>query len=93
MSSRLVMCFGRAIRKRLLSQFVSNFVDRQRLAEIVALNLVALMRSQERHLRLVFDAFGNHLEIQTFRHADDGGCDRRIVSIDGDIPDKASGQF
>jgi hypothetical protein len=48
------------------SQLVGNFVNRQRLAEIVALNVVTLMCLEECQLRFVFDAFGNHLKVQLF---------------------------
>jgi hypothetical protein len=47
-----------------------------------------MMRAQKRHLRIILDAFGNHSEIQAFRHADDCSCDRGIVSLDCDISNK-----
>src|ERR1039457_3204618 len=75
------------------TQFVANLVHRQRLAEVVALNFVALMCPKECHLRFVFDALGNHLEMQAPCHADDCGCDRRIVRLYTDIPDKRAVDF
>jgi ATP-dependent DNA ligase len=44
------------------SQLVRNVADRQRLAEKVALNFIAMMCPEERQLRFVFDTFGNYLE-------------------------------
>jgi len=75
------------------SQFVGNPINRQGLAEVVALNLVTLMCPQECHLRFVFDAFGNHLEIQAFCHADDCGSDRPVIGIHSDISDKRAVDF
>jgi hypothetical protein len=54
------------------SQFLRNFVNRQRLAEVVALNFVAMMRPQECHLRFVFDPFGNHLQFEAVITASSG---------------------
>ena len=45
------------------SQFVSNGVNCQWLAEVVSLNLVTMMSPKERHLRFVFDALGDHFEV------------------------------
>src|ERR1700689_5040195 len=75
------------------SQLVSNFVNRQRPAKVVALDLVTMMCSQERHLGFIFDAFGDHLKIQAFRHADDRGCDRSIIRLYSDIADKRAVDF
>jgi hypothetical protein len=36
----------------------------QGFAEVVSLNLIAVMRTQKRHLLLSFDAFRDHVEIQ-----------------------------
>src|ERR1039457_1323741 len=87
-------CLCQSVRCRTVAaQFVGNLVYRQRLAEVVALNLVTLMSPQECHLRFVFDAFGNHLEIEAFCHADDCGCDRHVIRIHGDIADKRTVDF
>jgi len=39
-------------------------------------------------LRFRFDPLGTHFEVQAFRHADDRGCDRAIIRIHGNIPNK-----
>ena len=52
-----------------------------------------MMRPQERHLRFIFYPFGNHLQIEAFRQADDRGCDRRIIGVDGNISNKRPVDF
>jgi hypothetical protein len=74
-------------------QLVGNLVNRQGLAEVVALNFVTPMCPQECHLRFVFDAFGNHLEMQTYCHADDCGCDRGVIGIGCNVSDKGTVDF
>src|ERR1019366_85412 len=74
--------------KATASWFAGNVVNFQRLAEVVALNFVTMVSPKKRHLRFVLDALGDHLQIQAFCHADDGGCDCRVVRLYSDISDK-----
>ena len=70
------------------TQYFDHLVGHQRSAEVIALDFVALMLPQKRHLRFVFNALGNHLEVQSFCHADDGDRDRGIVGVHRDILNK-----
>jgi hypothetical protein len=47
-------------------QSVGDQIGVQRLAEVVALHLVAVMFAQERHLRFGLDAFGDDFQIEAF---------------------------
>src|SRR6185437_6606324 len=60
-------------------------VGRQRTREPVTLDFVAVLRAQERQLFGGFHALGDHLQLQRVRHGDNGGGDRRIVRIGGDV--------
>jgi len=44
-------------------------------------------------LRFVLHAFGNHFEIQTSCHADDGSGNGRIIRIQRDIPQNERSTF
>ena len=59
-----------------------------RVAEEVALRVVAAMLAQEVELLLVLDAFRDHLELEAVRHVDDRVDDRRVVAVDRDVADE-----
>jgi hypothetical protein len=48
-------------------------------AEVISLNLNAFMGAKKRHLRLVFDSFGDYFLAQT----DDRSCYRRVIGVLG----------
>ena len=54
------------------SQVVHQFCQRQRLADEVALHLVAAKITQKRKLLRGFGAFGNHFQFQVVRQVDHG---------------------
>src|SRR6185437_370847 len=70
-----------------VEEFEASF-RRKRAREPVALDFVAGVRAQERELLGGFHALGHHLELQRVRHGDDGGCDRGVVRIGGDVADE-----
>lgn len=47
------------------SEELSEFLRRHRLAEIIALHLVTVVRPQEAELRIGFHAFGDDVELQS----------------------------
>src|SRR5262245_28654255 len=54
-----------------LAQQVAHGLGRERPAEIVSLQDVAVALGKEVELRLGFHAFGHHLEVEAVRHRDD----------------------
>ena len=63
------------------SQPVRKFISRQWLAEVVSLNLIAMMLAQERHLFFRLHALCNDTEIQALGHIDNRARDGRIIGI------------
>src|SRR5690348_9778546 len=58
---------------------------RQRPRQPVTLDFVAALRAQECQLFSGLDAFRHHPDLQRMGHGDDGGGDRGIVGIGGDV--------
>ena len=50
-------------------------------------------RTQVAHLAFVLDAFGDHAQMETVRHGDDGDGDQRVVRVAGDVLDKERSIF
>src|SRR5579872_871049 len=65
-------------------------VDRQRLADEIALHGVAALFGQETKLFLGFHAFGHDRHFQAMTEADDGANDRRRLRIAAEIHDEGA---
>src|SRR5450631_377124 len=61
----------------------------QRRAEVVALDLVALVAPEERQLGGRLDAFGDDLQVEAVAHLDDCQSDGGVVGVVGDLADEA----
>src|SRR5690606_25748950 len=64
--------------------------SRQRAAEQVALHLVTAVFTQEGQLRVGFDAFGDHREVQAMGHGDDCAGDLAILFAGRQAVDEAA---
>src|SRR3972149_4761725 len=71
-------------------QQAGEFMRRQRPAEVVSLNLEALMLPQKVQLFLALDPFGNHIEFQAVCDGDDGPGDGRGVGSLGKVLNEAA---
>ena len=58
------------------------------IGEPVALHLVAVLLAQVLDLLGALDAFRHHVEAERMRHGDDGGGDRLVVRVGGDVADE-----
>ena len=67
-----------------------ELAGRHRLAEQVALHLVAVVLAQEVELRLGLHALGDHRQAQAVGHGDDGAGDLRILLAAGHAVDEAA---
>ena len=70
-----------------------KIVDSQGAAEVVPLDLIAIMFLQEQHLLCVLDAFSDDLEVKALGHADDGAGDGGVIRIECDIAHKRTIDF
>src|SRR5262245_53850810 len=61
------------------------FVGGRRDREAVPLDLVAAVRGEQFELLLGLDAFGDHLELEAVRQADDRERDHRVLRVGGDV--------
>ncbi len=76
--------FGR----RMLFQQQAQCVERQRFAEVISLDLVAVVLPQVCQLLRCFDTFGNHFQAQAVCERNNRRHNRGIVRIIRDVADE-----
>lgn len=67
---------------------IKKLIRRHGFGKEIALVLVAAVQLQKVHLRLCFNAFGNHGKPDTFRQHNDRIDDRRIILVGRDVVHK-----
>ena len=75
------------VQSKLLIELL-EFIQRQRVAEQIALIGLAAYCGEKVALLLGFDALGNHRQAQTPSQGDDHFCDGGIVGIDENVLDE-----
>src|SRR5690606_7891819 len=69
-------------------QQVVKLFQRQRLAEQVALVLMAALLKQKLQLLRLFNSLGDHLQVETVSHGHDGAYDLGIIRVAGGVSDE-----
>src|ERR1051326_7321070 len=73
-----------------LEQNLLEILDRRRLAEVIALHLVAAFCDQQLELLRSLDALGHHGDVERQRQVDDRLDDRHRLAALGDVVDERS---
>src|SRR5512140_1282965 len=73
---------------RTLADELDEFLRRQRLADPIALEAMAAAHVEEVELRARADTFGDDLEAEAAREADDRLGDRRVAGIGFEVGDE-----
>lgn len=66
---------------------------RQRLADQIALDLIAMVFAQERQLLWGFHALGDHQQVEAVSQLDDGSGDGRVLWVAGHFADECDVDF